>query len=88
MKQKVIAIDGPAGAGKSTVARLVAEKLGFVYIDTGAMYRAVTCQVLAENHENMVEKKTKRLKKKLDIAIVFLIVAIILAFLFMRFVNF
>ena len=49
MKQKVIAIDGPAGAGKSTVARLVAEKLGFVYIDTGAMYRAVTCQVLAEN---------------------------------------
>ena len=49
MKQKVIAIDGPAGAGKSTVARLVAQKLGFVYIDTGAMYRAVTCQVLAEN---------------------------------------
>lgn len=45
-------------------------------------------RVLAENHENMVEKKTKRLKKKLDIAIVFLIAAIILAFLFMRFVNF
>ncbi|MEE0004751.1 MAG: hypothetical protein UE077_08210 [Ligilactobacillus ruminis] len=45
-------------------------------------------QVLAENHENMVEKKTKSLKKKLDIAIVFLIVAIILVFLFMRFVNF
>ncbi len=37
-----IAIDGPAGAGKSTVARQVAEQLGFVYIDTGAMYRAVT----------------------------------------------
>lgn len=37
----VIAIDGPAGAGKSTVARRVAERLGFVYIDTGAMYRAV-----------------------------------------------
>lgn len=36
-----IAIDGPAGAGKSTVARLVAEKLGYVYIDTGAMYRAL-----------------------------------------------
>jgi cytidylate kinase len=37
-----IAIDGPAGAGKSTVARQVARELGFVYIDTGAMYRAVT----------------------------------------------
>ncbi|NIK77562.1 cytidylate kinase [Paenibacillus castaneae] len=37
-----IAIDGPAGAGKSTVARKVAEQLGYVYIDTGAMYRAVT----------------------------------------------
>ncbi|OPY58923.1 MAG: Cytidylate kinase [Pelotomaculum sp. PtaU1.Bin035] len=37
-----IAIDGPAGAGKSTVAKMVAKKLGFLYIDTGAMYRAVT----------------------------------------------
>jgi len=37
----VIAIDGPAGAGKSTIARLVADKLGYVYIDTGAMYRAI-----------------------------------------------
>jgi cytidylate kinase len=46
MKQKVIAIDGPAGAGKSTVAKKVAEKLGFVYIDTGAMYRAVTSRVI------------------------------------------
>ena len=40
-KRIVIAIDGPGGAGKSTVARAVAERLGFVYIDTGAMYRAV-----------------------------------------------
>src|SRR3954467_15034134 len=37
----VIAIDGPAGAGKSTVARAVAERLGFTYLDTGAMYRRV-----------------------------------------------
>ncbi|WP_438432317.1 (d)CMP kinase [Gorillibacterium sp. sgz500922] len=41
-----IALDGPAGAGKSTVARLVASALGFVYVDTGAMYRAVTWKIL------------------------------------------
>ena len=41
-----IAIDGPAGAGKSTVAKRVAEQLGFVYIDTGAMYRALTFKAL------------------------------------------
>src|SRR5215217_6210665 len=41
----VIAIDGPAGAGKSTVARAVAERLGFTYLDTGAMYRAVALAV-------------------------------------------
>ncbi|ANE49025.1 cytidylate kinase [Paenibacillus swuensis] len=41
-----IAIDGPAGAGKSTVARLVAEKMGYIYVDTGAMYRAVTLKVI------------------------------------------
>ncbi|HWR30721.1 MAG TPA: (d)CMP kinase [Negativicutes bacterium] len=46
MKQNVIAIDGPAGAGKSTVAKKVAATLGFLYIDTGAMYRAVTSRVL------------------------------------------
>ena len=42
MKKIIIAIDGPAGSGKSTTAKLAAEKLGYVYIDTGAMYRAVT----------------------------------------------
>jgi CMP/dCMP kinase len=44
-----IAIDGPAGAGKSTVARKVAERLGYLYIDTGAMYRAATMIVLRHN---------------------------------------
>lgn len=44
----IIAIDGPAGSGKSTTARLVAERLGLLHIDTGAMYRAVTVKVLEE----------------------------------------
>ncbi|MCG9967715.1 (d)CMP kinase [Pelotomaculum terephthalicicum JT] len=43
-----IAIDGPAGAGKSTVARMVAEELGYLYIDTGAMYRAITLKAIRE----------------------------------------
>jgi len=46
--KKVIAIDGPAGAGKSTVAQLVAAQLKYVYIDTGAMYRAVAWKILQE----------------------------------------
>ena len=45
-RQPIIAIDGPAGAGKSTVARQVAQKLGLLYLDTGAMYRALTWLVL------------------------------------------
>ncbi len=45
-RQPIIAIDGPAGAGKSTVARQVAAKLGLIYLDTGAMYRALTWFVL------------------------------------------
>ncbi|MDP2292243.1 MAG: (d)CMP kinase, partial [Actinomycetota bacterium] len=42
MVVRVIAIDGPAGAGKSTIARALAERLGLEYLDTGAMYRAIT----------------------------------------------
>ena len=46
LKRVIVAIDGPAGAGKSTIARRVAAKLGYVYIDTGAMYRAVALWAL------------------------------------------
>ena len=45
----IVAIDGPAGAGKSTVARRLAERLGFRYLDTGAMYRALTWLALRES---------------------------------------
>ncbi len=50
-KKIAIAIDGPAAAGKSTVAKIVAEKLSYIYIDTGAMYRALTLKALNENIE-------------------------------------
>lgn len=48
MKKLVVAIDGPAGAGKSTVAQMAAKELGFTYIDTGAMYRAVAWKSLQQ----------------------------------------
>lgn len=59
-----VAIDGPAGAGKSTVAKLVAKKLGYIYIDTGAMYRAVTLTAMREgidlnNHLSLSELADK-----------------------------
>lgn len=47
----IIAVDGPAGAGKSTVAKRAARELGFVYLDTGAMYRALTLKVIEQNIE-------------------------------------
>lgn len=51
MKNLVVAIDGPAGAGKSTVAQLAAKQLGYTYIDTGAMYRAVAWKTLQQGQE-------------------------------------
>ena len=46
MKKLAIAIDGPAGAGKSSVSKLLAKALGYTYLDTGAMYRAVTYEAM------------------------------------------
>jgi len=62
-----IAIDGPAGAGKSTVARLVASALRFVYVDTGAMYRAVTATALERGIPVEDEAAIGRLAGELDI---------------------
>ena len=59
MKPINIALDGPAAAGKSTIAKLVAAKLSMVYVDTGAMYRAITYKYLqlnkTENFSELVE---------------------------------
>jgi cytidylate kinase len=55
-KNIIIAIDGPAGSGKSTTAQLVAQKLGFVYIDTGAMYRAITHLAIRDNALGIKDK--------------------------------
>ena len=59
MKQLIVAIDGPAGAGKSTIAKKVAEALGYIYLDTGAMYRAVTLQFLESQQPFSEELVTK-----------------------------
>ena len=44
-----VAIDGPAGAGKSSIARKVAEEIGFIYVDTGALYRSIGLHMLKKN---------------------------------------
>ena len=67
MKQNVIAIDGPAGAGKSTVAKKVAAALDFVYIDTGAMYRAVTSRVLELEIEGSDVARITELAQRVNI---------------------
>ena len=57
----IIAIDGPAGSGKSTIAKLIAEDLELVYLDTGAMYRLVTLKALNEGILGDFEKIKKML---------------------------
>ena len=57
----IIAIDGPAGSGKSTIAKLIAENLGLVYLDTGAMYRLVTLKALNDGILGNLDKIIKML---------------------------
>ena len=65
----IIAIDGPAGSGKSTTAKLLADKLGFIYLDTGAMYRAVTLFLLNNKIDiNNITAVQKSLEK-IDLSI-------------------
>jgi CMP/dCMP kinase len=68
-KRIVVAIDGPAGAGKSTLAKRVAAKLGFVYINTGAMYRAVALWALRLKVATSDMHRLERLALEADIAL-------------------
>lgn len=63
----IVTIDGPAGSGKSSTARLVAGKLGAVYIDTGAMYRAVTLIALEKDVDVHDEKRLESLASEISI---------------------
>lgn len=69
--KKHIAIDGPAGAGKSTVARKLAERLSYLYVDTGAMYRAITYYLLMHeidyNDINSLERALKSINLRFEV---------------------
>lgn len=64
-----VAIDGPAGSGKSTVAKMIAEKLGILYLDTGAMYRAIALKCVRENADYAEKEVVRHLVDRLDLKI-------------------
>ena len=67
----IIAIDGPAGSGKSTTAKLLASKLNFLYLDTGAMYRAITLHFIDNSINLDIESQIVQSLEKLDLEINF-----------------
>ena len=66
-----IAIDGPAGAGKSTIAKELAKRLGFIYVDTGAMYRAMALYLLREGVPMDDSGKISAASQRADITIAY-----------------
>ena len=66
MKYVSVAVDGPAGSGKSTITKMVAKLLGFNYVDTGAMYRALTYNFLFNGLDELEEEKIKELLSKTE----------------------
>ena len=68
-KKIAIAIDGPAGAGKSSISKVVANELGYLYIDTGAMYRGVTWAVLDSHVDVNNQKEVEALLPSLDLTL-------------------
>lgn len=71
IKKPIVAIDGPAGSGKSTIAKLVAKKLGLFYIDTGAMYRALALKAKKENIDPKDHAKIAKLAENLDVKLIY-----------------
>ena len=69
MTVAVIAIDGPAGAGKSTVARLVADRVGLPYLDTGAMYRCIAVAVMRSGVDPHSESATGEIAERVSIVV-------------------
>ena len=67
----IVAIDGPAGAGKSTIAKKAAGELGFIYVDTGAMYRAVAVYLtesdISASDEDLVEKSIADISVEINV---------------------
>ncbi len=63
----IVAIDGPAGSGKSTIAKILAKELGLVYIDTGAMYRSLTYKIMKENLSFEEKEKVYEIAQKLNL---------------------
>lgn len=68
-KRLVIAIDGPAGSGKSTVSKIIAKKLGIMYLDTGAMYRALTLKAMRQGTDLDDEKALTVIARSTDISL-------------------
>jgi len=66
-----IAIDGPAGAGKSTIAKIISRELGIIYLDTGAMYRAVALKAIREGINTRDRQSLCKLIQNIDIRIVY-----------------
>lgn len=66
MKYVSVAVDGPAGSGKSTITKMVAKSLGFNYVDTGAMYRALTYNFLSNGLDKLEEETIKELLSKIE----------------------
>lgn len=66
-----IAIDGPAGAGKSTIAKLIAKKKNYIYVDTGAMYRAMALYFLESGISAQEQDKISEASKKVDVTITY-----------------
>lgn len=66
-EQMIIAIDGPSGAGKSTLGRMIARELGYLYIDTGAMYRAVALAVIESNVRLAETEKVAAIAARADV---------------------